>query len=324
MKVTNPIRVGIAFGLGFSVLAGAAAGSAGKGKKAKSDSPAATSAANPADCRVGGSALALSDLNEASGIAVSRRTPGILWSHVDATSAAPVLVAFDAHGSAKGKVRVEGVKVEDWEDVAAGSCGKGACLYIGDIGDNRSSRSSVTVYRVPEPLATDSKTEPAEAFHAKFPDGAHDAEALFVSAAGEIFVVTKGDAGPIAIYRFPTPLRAGATVTLEKVATLKGGTASKSQWVTGASASADGKWVALRTHQTIFFYDAARLAKGDVGHPLSFDVTKLAEPQGEGVALGPDGALFLASEGGRKGAPGKLSAAVCKLVAPAEAKGSQD
>ena len=107
-----------------------------KSKKNKNDgkddkrNPAAA-----ADCRIEGSSVALADLPEASGLAVSRRTPGILWSHVD--SGAPVLFALDIRGSVKGRVRVEGVKTNDWEDVAVGSCGSASCVYIADIGDNQ-------------------------------------------------------------------------------------------------------------------------------------------------------------------------------------------
>ncbi len=287
------------------------------GKKSKADdkkggeSRAADVSATPADCRLGGSSVALADLPEASGLSVSRRTPGILWSHLD--SGPPVLFALDTRGSVKGKVRVEGVKTDDWEDVAVGSCGSSSCVYIADIGDNQASRKGITVYRVPEPLPTDRATQAAEAFHGTFPDGPKDAEALFVSGAGELFVVTKGDAGPVALYRFPASMKAGASAKLQKISVLKDGKSSNDQWITGASTSPDGKWVALRTHNAVFFYAARMIAKGDLSGPLFFDVTALKEPRGEGVALGANGAIFLAGEGGKKGASGTFAAGVCKL-----------
>ena len=56
---------------------------------------------------------------------------------------APLDVGVDA------LVRVAGARVQDWEDVAAGPCPGGNCLYVADIGDNRRVRDSVEVLRVP-------------------------------------------------------------------------------------------------------------------------------------------------------------------------------
>ena len=51
---------------------------------------------------------------ETSGIAVSHRTPGMIWTHND-SGGEPVLFALNADGSLRGKVRVEGVTNYDWE-----------------------------------------------------------------------------------------------------------------------------------------------------------------------------------------------------------------
>ena len=59
----------------------------------------------------------LPEIPEASGLAVSRRDPGLLWSHNDSGSAA-VLFALDTAGTMRGRVRVP-VKTRDWEDVSA-------------------------------------------------------------------------------------------------------------------------------------------------------------------------------------------------------------
>ena len=51
-------------------------------------------------CRVAGESMGVEGLSEASGIAVSRRTPGLLWSHND--SGEPVIVAVDSVGTTRG------------------------------------------------------------------------------------------------------------------------------------------------------------------------------------------------------------------------------
>jgi hypothetical protein len=233
----------------------------------------------------------------------------VLWSHND--SGQPLLYAFGVDGSPRGVVRVAGMRVKDWEDIASGPCAGGSCLYLADIGDNAASRASITVYRVPEPAPTDGETRPAEAFHATYPDGAQDAEALFVLPDGGIYIVTKGETGPIALYRFPQPLRAGATVRLERIVELDAARTRRRDRITGASASPDGQWVALRTLDAVDFYRAADLLRGVPGTPVRVDLRPIHEAQGEGVGWGPSGTVYLSSESGKKNKPGTLARLSC-------------
>jgi hypothetical protein len=269
----------------------------------------------PASCRQQGGLVLLPDVSEASGVAVSRRTPGLLWTHKD--QGTPVLFALDESGAVKGRVTVAGPTLQDWEDLAAGPCGGGAgesCLYLADIGDNDARRKNITVYRVREPAPGDQATQRADAFTATYPDGPQDAEALLVSKEGHILIVTKGESGPVAVYRFPEPLHPGVSVQLEKIGTLAGGKLSKGERVTGGSVSLDGTRVALRTHGSVLFYDARQFARGHFERPLRFDLSSLGEAQGEGVALGQDGHVFLTGEGGKKKEPGSLARAVCAVT----------
>jgi hypothetical protein len=270
----------------------------------------AQAAAETARCRVVGRPVQLPDLPEASGVAVSHRTPRVLWSHND--SSEPVVFALDSTGAVLGRVRVAGADVANWEAVAVGPCLGGSCLYVADIGDNNANRPRVTVYRVPEPAPGETVTRPAEALHATYPDGAHDAEALFATPEGDLFIVTKGETGPIALYRFPRPLRAGPTVRLERIAVL-GGRVKKKDRITDAGASPDGRWIALRTRDAVTFYRTADLTAGRRGEPLHFDVTGLGEPQGEGIALGTGATVYLVGEGGGKKRPGTLARIQCAL-----------
>jgi hypothetical protein len=85
-------------------------------------------------CRPTGPLVRLPGLRGASGLTVSGRVPGRLWTHND--SGEPVLFALDPRGSVTGRVRLTGAAVEDWEAIAAGPCGADSCLYMADIGDN--------------------------------------------------------------------------------------------------------------------------------------------------------------------------------------------
>jgi hypothetical protein len=261
-------------------------------------------------CQALGRPVALPGLPEASGVAASRRTTGLLWSLND--SGDPVLFAIDAKGMVTAPVRVTGADVTDWEAMALGPCPDGSCLFVADIGDNDARRRHITIYRVPEPNPEERATLPAEAFHATYPDGPHDAEALFVTTTGDLYVVTKGETGHIALYRFPQPLRAGSVVRLEQV-TIIGVRATKKDRITDAGASPDGKWIALRTSGAVRFYRTDDLTSGRHRESLSFDVSELGERQGEGIALASGGTAYLVSEGGGKKRPGTLARIVCDL-----------
>lgn len=135
-----------------------------------------------------------------------------------------------------------------------------------------------------------------ERFEARYPARAQDADALFATENGSLFVVTKGDRSPVHVYRVP-PLTGSVPVTLVRVATLTANQTSKSARVTDAAVSPGGEWVVLRTNDKLFFYKASELTTGRAEHPREFDLRGLAEPQGEGVTWTRDNTLYLAGEG---------------------------
>jgi hypothetical protein len=262
-------------------------------------------------CHVDAPLASIAALPEASGIAASRRNPGALWAHND--SGDPVLVALDSRGVVTNRVRVRGVAMQDWEDVAVGPCAGGSCIYIADIGDNQARRSAIMIYRVPEPAPTDTETVAATMFPASYPDGPQDAETLIVTADARMFIVTKGDKRGIAVYRFPGEPRDGATVQLQRVGALTRRAVDEDQRITGGAASPDGRWIVLRTHARLMFYLAAEFTKGTFREASRADVRAIRERQGEGVAFGPADELFLVGEGGGDKRPGTLARLICQL-----------
>jgi hypothetical protein len=252
------------------------------------DAPAAPKQSAANICTPAGTSRRLPTLLEASGVALSRRAPGVIWSHND--SGEPFLHAFDTTGVSRGRVRIPNAAVVDWEDISVGPCPGRTCLYVADIGDNGRARRSVTIYRVPEPQPSDTESAAPEIFTAVYPDGAHDAEALFV-VGDDLFIVTKEAAA--AIYRFPK-LRAGAAMTLERVAPLA------MRRVTDAETSPDGEWVAVRTNDALAFYRSGDLVRGK-GQGITVPLRPLKEAQGEGVALDASGMVYLTGEGARGG-----------------------
>jgi hypothetical protein len=252
-------------------------------------------------CTPAGAAQYLKDVREASGVAVGRSG---LWTIND--SGAPVLFRLDATSQA-ARITVAGAVVDDWEDLAVGQCPAGNCLYIADIGDNNRSRRQITIYRIPEPAAG-SASQTTESFHLTYPDQPHDAEALVVLPGGaqpQLFIITKEV--PPRVYRLSGGLKPGATSTLSFVRSL-----NEQSSITGAAASPDGRWVALRSNRTLLVFKTEDFVKD--GNPVSVDLSSLNEPQGEGIAFGSGNELHLVSESGGDARGGVLTRVHCAFL----------
>jgi hypothetical protein len=263
-------------------------------------------------CRPDGEVVRVPSLAEGSGVAVSRHDPRRAWAHNDSGKA--VLVALNDKGVVTGQLQLTGARVEDWEAMAIGPCAAGSCLYVGDIGDNDAERRRITIYRVPEPAPSADAAAATEVFHATYPDGAHDAETLLVTPKGDLYIVTKGDTGPVAVYRFPRDIKNGATVELERVGKPRdAGKVGANDRITDGAVAPNGDWVALRTNTDLRFYRAADLLNGNWREAGRIDVTSLDEPQGEAVAFADDHTVYLVGEGGGDGRPGTFARLTCKF-----------
>ena len=261
-------------------------------------------------CQQSSAMVRVPGVSELSGLAVSRSLVGRLWTHND--SGQPTLFALSADGTVSSRVQLTGVKLQDWEAVAVGPCPSGSCVYAGDIGDNAARRQRVAVYRFPEPAASQTSAAVKEVFYGTYPDGAHDAEALLVAPDGGMYIVTKGETGPIGLYRFPRDLRVGTVHTLESVGKPRNGAkTATTDRITDGTVSANGQWVALRTARRVTFHRAASLFAGDWASDRAIDLKGVAEPQGEAVALGPAGAVYVGGEAGPKAEAGTFARFSC-------------
>ncbi len=250
-------------------------------------------------CVVESGPAMLPEVPETSGLAISRRDPGLLWTHNDSGNDA-TLFALDPAGAVRGRVRVP-IEMRDWEDISAGPCPSGACLYLADIGDNRLARRRIQIYRVPEPGPSDVETAPPEVFNATYSDGPHNAEAMFVIGP-DLFIVTRDHTG--GVYR--STLSGSRDLAFQLIGQL--GLAA----VTDAEASRDEKSVVVRTSEEVVFYRASELILRHTIPYLRIPIDGLKEPQGEGVAL--DGnMLYLSSEGRPWNRAGRFLSLRCTL-----------
>lgn len=253
------------------------------------------------------------DIREASGVAFSRTLQGVLWTHNDSGNE-PALFAIDGRAGAVGTLAVP-AEIRDWEDMALGPCPQGSCVYMADTGDNGRGSDPVTLLVAPEPRSASAPVGPIRRYTAQYPDRvARDAEAMFVLPSGDVYLITKGSRHPIEIFRWPTPLREGPPVMLVPVRGLGERPDQPGDRVTGAGASPDGRFVAVRTYSLLNVYRTADLLGGGSPTPVRrTDLVPLGEAQGEGVALADDGTVALVSEGHGKHVPGTLSLLHCPL-----------
>lgn len=261
--------------------------------------PACPQFRNPA--RVGTTPLFV--VTEASGVAASRRNPDVLWLHNDSGADAEVhAVTPSLLGGLLGSFRLDGADAEDWEDIAVGPGPDAArtYLYVADTGDNGRSRSTVQIYRVPEPSVNAGggpfqgrALQGVERFDLQYPDGPHDVETMMVDPlTADVYLVVKDGSGDAPVFRARAPLSAGGVTTLELVTTLQFGTPplSGDPLTTGGDVSPAGDEIAIRTYDAAFVW--RRPAGMTVDEALATApcaVPQAAEGQGEALGFSASG-----------------------------------
>jgi hypothetical protein len=237
------------------------------------------------------------DIDESSGLAASRKHPGVFWTHNDSGNG-PFLFAITKTGHCLASFQVAGVRNTDWEAIAADGEGH---LYIGDIGNNDHKRDRVFVYRVDEPdpaaAGPGGKGQPLrvnQVWRLKHPDKPFDAESLVIYQ-GKGYIISKLLTGKNAgLYRFDLAANAGGdAITLEHVCDLP----IRSP-VTDACVSDDGKQLAVMTvtGPNLFQIDGdlANAAKVQPAYVNYFDA---GDMNMEGVCFTEDGLLASTEQG---------------------------
>lgn len=240
------------------------------------------------------------ELVEASGLVASPSRPGTLWSHNDSGGGA-LLYALDPTGAAVGRVEVDGATATDWEDLAAGPWQGGPGLFVGDIGDNAQARVEVIAWALAEPVKGQEQAQ-ATALHLRYPDGAHDAEALLVDPLrGDLLIVTKSLSASAGVYLARAPLQPETDLVHVVDLDLSADQGVVFGVVTGGATSPDGSCLYLRTYGDVLAWsrDPSRPVEEAFAGPMTV-LPSRAEDQGEAIAADEDG-YWTVSEG--QGAP---------------------
>jgi hypothetical protein len=244
--------------------------------------------AAPAPAQESGEAVVVTRLAdprivESSGLALSRRHPGVVWTHNDSGDQAR-LFAVGSDGRTRAVLTLAGVQARDWEAVAAGRDDRGRpALFAGDIGDNNGVWPEVAVYRVTEPAVLRDATVPAVRYRLRYADGPRDAEALLIDPrSNRLYVATKAQIGG-GLYQAPSHLDPTGINVLHHIARVP-------PVVTDGAFLPSGRGFVLRDYQRAHVYTGPGRRVGSFDLPLQF--------QGESLTVSADGrSLLVGSEG---------------------------
>ena len=235
-------------------------------------------------------------LDESSGVCLSKRFGGSLWTHNDSGDTARVFL-IEPSGTVRAEVPLQGAENRDWEDIA---CAKG-WVYCADIGDNEAKHPSLVVYRFKESDVQLDKADGkrhlcppvvCEKVTLTYPDGARDAETLLVRPDGVLMIASKGFAGST-IYETPQPFKNGASMTLRPIGqfVFPADDGWRGTLATSGDIAPDGKHVALITYKRLYQWTlpAGKDAWQKVwkSTPRSYRLPEL--PQTEAVCYAADG-----------------------------------
>src|SRR5690606_9854226 len=166
-------------------------------------------------------------ISEASGLAISVKNKGMIWSHNDSGHANVLFLIDTKTGEIMARYTITGAVNLDWEDmeIAIDPTTGEPYVYVADIGDNGESRPVYSIYKFKEPeyvsehYGRNIQWSPEDFFRINFtyPDGSHDAESLLVDPkTNDIYLVTKRDYLST-LYVLPFPYKTASVNTMVKV-----------------------------------------------------------------------------------------------------------
>lgn len=271
----------------------------------------------PSDIRFRATAFVASgQLDEISGLLVSRRDPDLLWVHNDDGS--PRVHAVGKDGRDRGYFDiVDGVNV-DWEDMTLIPGAERDALVLADIGDNDAARSRVWLYLVAEPDPDEDgnfsgEVEAINWISLQYPDGPRDAESIAWDPLAErLLILSKRDNRPRLYALDGTVALEASEATLSfvgEVTSLRPPGpeerlifGDRAPWVsqpTGMDIRPDGRSLALITYRSLYLFELPEGNDWSLG--LNSAPTEILGPprnNEEAIAFKPDGSgLWVTTEG---------------------------
>ncbi len=230
------------------------------------------------------------EINEASGMDMSIRYPGMLWTHNDSGDK-PQLYLIDTAANHLRTFTVEDSQNRDWEDIAVGRDKATGIsrIFIADIGDNLSVYDHGRIYVIDEPATStpDSTLKPGGRILFRYPDGKRDAETIMVDpASSDIYLVSKRETN-VHLYRIAHPYNFRDTVTAEKLMELP------FTYIVAGDISDDGSGILMKNYDKIWYWKHSKnrtIAESLLATPQELPYKR--EPQGESICWDTSGKAF--------------------------------
>lgn len=230
-------------------------------------------------------------LVELSGLAASKKHPGLLWTHNDSGNDAEIYLV-DQKLNIKLTCKLPGVINRDWEDIAVGPGPDSTktYVYVGEIGDNDAIYPLKHLYRFEEPdLDSTTQTFTVASFDTitfRFPDAIKDSEALMVHPiTKDIYVLSKRE-NPVIVYALKYPQSTTDTITAEKLVSLP------ITQIVSASMSASGREILMKNYETIYYWNIGDKPLTEALAAVPQQIEYDPEPQGEAITWAHNDAGF--------------------------------
>jgi hypothetical protein len=227
------------------------------------------------------------ELDEVSGIALSRRHEDVVWATND-SGGGPLLYAVSTRTCRiRATLRLLDTPARDHEALATGTDAQGRdVIWIGDIGDNIDGWPYVRIHKVVEPRRLRDASVPVTTYRVRYPGGAVDAEALIAAPDREQLWIISKEPGVGAVYELPSPM----SDAQEPMRATKVGTARA--LVTDAAMAPDGERYVVRDYLSAEVFAGEPPGRAEARFRLPI------QPQGEAVTWTADSrSLLVASEG---------------------------
>ncbi|MFD2574621.1 hypothetical protein ACFSUS_28575 [Spirosoma soli] len=261
-------------------------------------------------------------LDEISGVAASRRNPGLLWVNEDSGNPNK-LYLLSENGATRATFTLpaktkagQDISTRDWEDIAVGPGPSSGTwyIYLANIGDNGANNTRFYVYRIQEPsvsgLAANAKVTLAssqvEQLEFEYADKPRNAETLMIHPqTRDLYIITKEDntsqeqnaySSKGGIYRAAYPQSTSRTTQLGRLGAVNVLTA------TGGDISPDGNEVLIQNYDKVYAWKrtsnsqsiTAILTQTSPSNPpyVADQENNATERSGEAICWAADGSGF--------------------------------
>jgi hypothetical protein len=234
-----------------------------------------------------------SRLSECSGLDYGLNNT--FWTHNDGYGDNRIY-KISSNGALLRTLYISGATNYDWEDITHNA--SRTYLYIGDFGNNNSSRQNLRIYRIPHPNNYSSSSVSSSRIYFSYPDQTQfpspwqnfDVEAFFHDD-GKLFLFTKGYGGATAYTKMYSVPDAPGTY----VATLCDSFYVSSK-VTSADLSPDRKTMILLTNNRMHVFRNFSGTDYFGGQYLQLGIAGYST-QKEGIAFSSNNCVYMTEEG---------------------------